>query len=132
MLVRFLMQNLDGDCFKNLLEKACRKPEIIPPNWNPRTHEIGDLVLVKVFVRAGEIFWDKDVLVSNDENGFSAMQKATGFGISSVAKIMAEGKLEGDWQEHRDYWTPFPNNLSYKHVPFEDFNDNLLALGLTL
>jgi len=58
------------------------------------------------------------------------MQKATAFSISSVAKIMAEGKLEGNKEEHRSYHTQHPVNLSYADVPFDEFNNNLKLLKI--
>ena len=41
---------------------------------------------------------------------------------------MAEGKLEGDKEQHRDYHTQYPKNLGYKDIPFEEFNNNLEEL----
>ena len=58
------------------------------------------------------------------------MQKATAFSISSVAKIMAEGKMEGNKEQHRDYWTQYPKSLSYADVPFDEFDKNLRFLGV--
>ena len=58
------------------------------------------------------------------------MQKATAFPVSSVAAIMAQGKLEGNKNQHRDYWTQYPAGLSYADVPFEEFESNLQTLGV--
>ena len=62
--------------------------------------------------------------------GFSAMQKATAFPITSVATLMAEGIFDGDMEQRRDHWIPYPKNLSYSHVPYEKFNERLSLLGL--
>ena len=85
---------------------------------------IKDEVFVVAEVKSGDKKWRKEKVVKSDDN-FSAMQKSTAFSISSVAKIMAEGKLEGDKEQHRDYHTKYPKNLGYKDVPFEEFNNNL-------
>ena len=58
------------------------------------------------------------------------MQKSTAYPISSVAALMAEGALEGNKEQHRDYWTQYPKALSYEDVPFEKFNSNLKKLGI--
>ena len=63
-------------------------------------------------------------------DGFSAMQKATAFPIASVAHLMAEGVFDGDMEQRRDYWIPFPKNLSYSHIPYDKFRDKLTLLGL--
>ena len=86
-----------------------------------------DEVFVVAEVKSGDKKWRKEKVVKSDDN-FSAMQKSTAFSISSVAKIMAEGKLEGDKEQHRDYHTQYPKNLGYKDVPFEEFNNNLEQL----
>ena len=120
-IVKFLMDNLTGDCFRQVFEKGCNgAPNVV------------DVVLLKTLVRSKELVWDKDLLIVGEENGLSGMQQATAFPIASVAKIMAEGKLEGDMEQRGDHWAQFPNNLSYKNVPFEQFNNNLLALGLSV
>ena len=104
--VKFLIDNVSEDCLKQALQNGCSPdPEVV------------DIVLLKVMIQTKELTWDKDAFIlgdKKDENqGFSAMQKATAFSISSVAKIMAEGKLEGNKEQHRDYWTQYPKNLSY-------------------
>ena len=86
-----------------------------------------DEVFVVAEVKSGDKKWRKEKVVKSDDN-FSAMQKSTAFSISSVAKIMAEGKLEGDKEQHRDYHTQYPKNLGYKDIPFEEFNNNLEQL----
>ena len=88
---------------------------------------VKDEVFVVAEVKSGDKKWRKEKVVKSDDN-FSAMQKSTAFSISSVAKIMAEGKLEGDKEQHRDYHTQYPKNLGYKDIPFEEFNNNLEQL----
>tara|TARA_Y100000588_G_scaffold24072_2_gene24108 strand:+ start:861 stop:1976 length:1116 start_codon:yes stop_codon:yes gene_type:complete len=124
-VAKFLLDNVSADCVEEVFAKGCQ----------PKSAVI-DIVMMKIWSNAGELTWEKNALIAGDEenqpNGFTAMQKATAFPISSVAKIMAEGKLEGDHEQHRDYWTQYPSNLSYSHVPIKEFNENLLALGLTI
>ena len=86
-----------------------------------------DEVLVVAEVKGGDNKWRKEKIVRSDDK-FSAMQKSTAFSISSVAKIMAEGKLEGDKEQHRDYYTQYSKNLGYKDIPFDEFNKNLEEL----
>ena len=123
--VKFLIDNVSEDCLKQALQNGCRPdPEVV------------DIVLLKVMIQTKELTWDKDAFILGDKKGenqgFSAMQKATAFSISSVAKIMAEGKLEGNKEQHRDYWTQYPKNLSYSEVPYEDFDYNLRELGINI
>ena len=86
-----------------------------------------DEVLIVAEVKGQDHRWRKEKVIKSDKR-FSAMQKATAFSISSMAKIMAEGKLEGRNQQHRDYWTEYPFSLSYADAPFNEFNDNLEEL----
>ena len=60
---------------------------------------------------------------------FSAMQQATAFPISSVAALMAEGIFDGDKEQHRDYYTQYNKNLSYKDIDFDLFKEKLDVLG---
>ena len=89
----------------------------------------GDIVILKVEIKSGEVSWNKEILVPYDEN-FTAMQKGTAFPISAVASLMAEGYFDGDKEQHRDYWTKYPKNLSYSDIPFEEFNKKIKLLGL--
>ena len=73
--------------------------------------------------------WEEEKNVKADDQ-FSAMQKATAFPISCVALLMAEGKMEGKKHQHRDYWTQYPNALTYADVPFGEFSSRLETLGL--
>jgi len=94
-------------------------------------HAEKDEVIVIAKVHKDNKSWVREKLVKSDDQ-FSAMQKATAFPISSVAALMAEGKLEGNYHQHRDYHTQFPKALSYEDVPFEDFHDNLKKLNFNL
>ena len=124
-VAKFLLDNISKECIEEVFTKGCQHDSRTP-----------DIVMMKIWSNAGELTWEKNAMLAGDEenqpNSFTAMQKATAFPISSVAKIMAEGKLEGDHEQHRDYWSQYPNDLSYSHVPIEEFNKNLLALGLTI
>ena len=94
-------------------------------------HADKDEVIVLADVKGGDKKWHKEILVKSDDK-FSAMQKATAFSISSVAAIMAEGKLEGNKDQHRDYHTQYDKNLGYKDVPFDEFIKNLNKIGLDI
>ena len=120
--VQFLINKCDLD--KQTLEKIFTKG--CPPSVE------GDIVIMKANVWSGEnpsLIWTRQIQINSDEK-FSAMQKATAFSISSVAKIMAEGKMEGNKEQHRDYWTQYPKSLSYADVPFDEFDKNLRFLGV--
>ena len=80
-------------------------------------------------MRAGEILWNKEIIIGYDSE-FSAMQKATAFSISSVASIIGNGKLEGDKEQSGDRWEQYSKTLSYADVPFDEFNKNLKELGI--
>jgi saccharopine dehydrogenase-like NADP-dependent oxidoreductase len=86
-----------------------------------------DEVIVIAKVRKANKTWHKEKLISSDEQ-FSAMQKATAFPISCVASLMAEGKMEGDRDQHRDYYTQYPKTLSYADIPYEEFEARLTSL----
>ena len=73
----------------------------------------------------------KEKWVKSDEQ-FSAMQKATAFSICSVASIMANGEMEGNKEQHRDYWDSYNLALSYADVPFDKFHSNLNKLGIDI
>ena len=87
-----------------------------------------DLVIMKVEINGGDSFWTKEVLIRGGQDrvgGFSAMQKATGFSISSVAKMMAEDFFKKNASQHRDYYDTLPKALSYKHVDYGEFFKNM-------
>ena len=117
-MVRFLIRdcNLDDDTLNKIFLEGCGKAN-------------KDEVFIAAEVSGGDKVWRQEKVIRSDEQ-FSAMQKATAFSISSVAAIMAEGKLEGNKKQHRDYWEQYSPNLSYEDVPFEEFNNNLKKLGL--
>jgi len=117
-MVRFLIRdcNLDDDTLNKIFLEGCGKAN-------------KDEVFVVAEVSGGNKTWRQEKVIKSDEQ-FSAMQKATAFSISSVAAIMAEGKLEGNKEERRGYWLQYPKSLSYADVPFKEFSDNLEKLAL--
>jgi saccharopine dehydrogenase-like NADP-dependent oxidoreductase len=118
-IVKFLIKDCNLD--KEALEKIFTSCGIAQK----------DEVIILAKVHKDNKSWTKEKLVKSDDK-FSAMQKATAFPISSVAALMAEGKLEGDYHEHRDYYDQYPKSLSYANVPFEDFHNNLKKLNFNL
>jgi|TARA_R110000751_G_scaffold302739_2_gene416950 lysine 6-dehydrogenase len=117
-VIRFLIRNaeLSKSCLETIFHNGCED-------------STGDIVLVKAQVRAGEILWNKEIIIGYDSE-FSAMQKATAFSISSVASIIGNGKLEGDKEQSGDRWEQYSKTLSYADVPFDEFNKNLKELGI--
>tara|TARA_Y100000310_G_C20605796_1_gene775398 strand:- start:10 stop:1143 length:1134 start_codon:yes stop_codon:yes gene_type:complete len=118
--VKFLIRKceLDDDCLTPIFENGCASRH-------------GDIVIIKVEIKAGEISWNKEILIPYDDD-FTAMQKGTAFPVSAIASLMAEGYFDGDKEQHRDYWTKYPKNLSYKDIPFEEFNKKINLLGLEM
>ena len=121
--VKFLIRRcgLSDECLMSIFEKGCC--------GSGNRHMDGDIVILKVSIKAGGLEWNKEILVPYDDN-FTAMQKGTAFPISAVASLMAEGYFDGDKEQHRDYWTKYPKNLSYKDIPFKEFNKKINLLGL--
>ena len=119
-MVRFLIRDcgLDDKTLEQIFVQGCG-------------HAKEDEVIVAAKVKSGDKTWKKEILVKSNEM-FSAMQQATAFPISSVAALMAEGLLEGNKDEHRDYYTQYEKNLSYKDIPFNLFEDKLEILGLRI
>ena len=117
-MVRFLIRdcNLDDDTLNKIFLEGCGKAN-------------KDEVFIVAEVSGRDRTWRQEKVIRSDER-FSAMQKATAFSISSVAAIMAGGKLEGNKTQHRDYWEQYSPCLSYEDVPFEEFNRNLKILGI--
>lgn len=119
-IIKFLIRDcsLSDEIMTKIFEEGCG-------------HANKDQVIVLADVKGGDKSWHKEILVNSDEK-FSAMQKATAFSISSVAAIMAEGKLEGNKDQRRDYHTQYDKNLGYKDVPFDEFIKNLNKIGLDI
>jgi hypothetical protein len=80
----------------------------------------------------GKVEWKEELSVFGELDGFSAMQKATAFPITSVATLMAEGVFDGDMEQRKDRWIPYPKSLSYSHVPYDKFRERLSLLGLVV
>ena len=116
--VKFLIRHckLSQECLLDIFNKGCVKPVNV------------DQVIIKVIIKTEESSWEKEVFIPNSLSMFSAMQKATGFSISSVAKMMAEEKLEGDKDQHRDYYTQYSRVLTYKDVNYQEFIENIDVL----
>tara|TARA_Y100000593_G_scaffold17894_1_gene35724 strand:+ start:1499 stop:2653 length:1155 start_codon:yes stop_codon:yes gene_type:complete len=114
--VKLLLRHSDlsEDCLNSVFENGCK-------------YQKGDMVIIKAIIRSGDLTWDKELLVPFNLS-FDAMQVATSSPITAVAKIMAEGKMEGDRDEHRDYYSQYPKNLSYKDVPFDEFDEVIKKL----
>lgn len=115
-IVKFLIRDcdLDDETLTKIFQEGCGTAN-------------KDEVFVVAEVEGKDHKWRKEKIIKSDER-FSAMQKATAFSISSVARIMAEGKLEGDKDQHGDYWTQYSPSLSYADVPFDEFNNSLEEL----
>jgi saccharopine dehydrogenase-like NADP-dependent oxidoreductase len=121
--VRFLIRHakVDDETLGAIFEKGC------PPQ------PFGDVVFMKIIVKGGDIKYDKEILIPHgNTTGFTAMQRATAFPISSVAALMAEGIFDGDKDQHRDHYTQYPKNLAYSDIPYEDFNKNLEKLEISV
>jgi len=118
--VRFLIKecNLSKDCLLEIFKNGC-------------CNAGGDIVLLRALVKAGDVQWKQEKIITADADGdFSAMQKATAYPVSSVAALMADGFFDGKKEQRRDYWTHYPKALSYSDVPFDEFNSNLNKLGV--
>ena len=125
--VQFLIRQseLNDDCLKQIFERGCRKPD------GALGEMTKDMVLMKTKLSGERLKWSKELIVFPQKD-FSAMQRATSSPISAVASLMAEGELEGDREQHRDYWTKYPSKLTYRDIPFEKFNSKLEELGLDI
>ena len=119
-IVRFLMKqaDLDKKSLEQIFTKGCE-------------NKTGDIVLLKVEVNGGDVTWKKEIIVGYDMH-FSAMQKATAFSISSVAKLMAEGFFDERKTQNRGGDLTLSVVLNYSDVPFEEFNKNLEELGIQI
>ncbi|MAF25991.1 hypothetical protein CL634_10535 [bacterium] len=115
-IVRFLIRDckLDDETLNKIFLEGCGKAN-------------KDEVIIVASVHKDNKSWNEEKVIKVDDR-FSAMQKATAFPISSVAAIMAQGKLEGDKEQHRDWWLQHNKSLSYADVPFDEFNKNLITL----
>ena len=116
-MVRFLIRdcNLDDDTLNQIFLKGCGKAE-------------KDEVFIVAEVKGGDKTWRKEKVIKSDKK-FSAMQKATAFPIASVASIMAEREMEGNKEQHRDYWLQYNKSLSYDDIPFDKFNERVNSLN---
>ena len=83
------------------------------------------------FAGSLHIDWKKEAVVGYDDK-FSAMQKSTAFSISSVAALMAEGIFDDRKIQNRGGDIKLPLVLTYRDVPFKDFEKNLTVLGIKI
>ena len=116
-IVKFLIRdcNLDDDTLAKIFVEGCGMAN-------------RDEVIVVAKVDGGDKTWRREILIKSNEM-FSAMQQATAFPISSVAALMAEGVFDGNKEQHRDYYTQYNKNLSYKDIDFDLFKEKLDVLG---
>jgi len=117
--VKFLMKNcsLTDEQMAEIFDKGCRL-------------DIPDLVIIKAYVKKGDLLWSKEILVNSIPGEFSAMQRATSAPIAVVASLMAEGMFDARYEEHRDYKVALPLVLSYKDIPYDEFNKRLTSLKI--
>ena len=117
-IVRFLIREcgLDDFSLEQIFVTGCGKAN-------------KDEVFVVAKVSGENKTWKQEKVIKSDDK-FSAMQKATAFPISSVAALMAEGVLEGNKDQHRDYYTQYPKNLGYGDILFDEFRKKLYSLGV--
>ena len=105
-VVKFLIRNsnLDNECLNKIFKNGCPSKE----------GQTLDGVIIKVIIKGENETWDKEVLVKYGNGTFSAMQKSTAFSISSVAKMILDGRFKKE-----DFV------LEYKDVDYEIFIKNL-------
>ena len=120
-IIKFLIRDceINEECLLQVFEKS-----------KPNKHNVKDLVIIKVMIQAKDSHWEKELAIPCSNN-FSAMQKATAFSISSVAKMMAEDFFNKNAPQHRDYYDFPPKALSYKHVDYDEFMKNINTLRVS-
>ena len=125
------VKNENITCTKFLMKDCGLSDEQMAEIFNKGCNlDIPDLVIIKAYVKKGDLLWNKEILVNSIKDEFSAMQRATSGPISVVASLMAEGMFDARYDEHRDYKIRLPLVLSYKDVPYEEFNKRLTILGI--
>jgi len=115
-IVRFLIRDcgLEDEVLNRIFTRGCG-------------YATKDEVIVVARVHKDNKTWNEEKVVKVDDR-FSAMQRATAFPASAVAALMAEGVFDGEKSQCRGYWDCFSKNLSYKDVPFEEFDKKLTSL----
>ena len=106
-IIKMLLKSkINHDCVREVFEKTCA------PSTHAAKH---DLVIIKCIVtgESGET-WDKEFMMK-DFDGFSAMQKATSFGICAVAQQIINEDISG-------------GKLTYKDVNYDKFIENVSTL----
>ena len=112
------------DIVKFLLRDCKLEYDVMSQIFNSCGVPKNDIVIMIAQVTKDNAVWREEKLIKSDAN-FTAMQKATAFPISAVAKLMAEGELEGDKAQHRDYYTQHCKSLKYSDIPYDKFKENL-------
>lgn len=106
-LIKILLDKriaIDKSCAQEVIEKACSPKGALG---------IEDQVIIKC-VAVGEFgaVWDKEFLLKSSLSNFTAMQKATSFGLSCVANQILNEDITG-------------GRLTYKDVNYAKFNEYL-------
>ena len=106
-IVNFLIRDCDlsDECLREIFLKGCDAYS-------------EDMVVVRCVVTKGDVQWKKEFSIKSDN--LSAMQKGTAFSIASVADLIARRRMTGT------------RAVSYKNIPFDEFNKNLNKLGIIL
>lgn len=117
-IVRFLIRDchLPDKCLKQIFQVGCSSHA-----------DKGDIVIISSFVKKGDLDFKKEIVVTAS-GGCSAMQLATATPISVVADLMAQGFFDDRQEQHKDHWVKLPIVLSYKDIPFEQFDKKLREL----
>ncbi len=106
-LIKILLSKqtgIDEHCSKDVIAKACSPEGALG---------VEDQVIIKC-IAIGEFgsIWDKEFLIKSNLSNFTAMQKATSFGLSCVANQILNKDIEG-------------GRLTYKDVNYSKFNEYL-------
>lgn len=116
-IVKFLIRKcqLDNECLDKVFRNGCA----------PHKGKILDAVIIKVIIKGKHQTWDKEILVGYGNGIFSAMQKATAFSISSVAKMILDGKFNKENQSSDIFKCGSNFILGYKDIDYGVFMENL-------
>jgi saccharopine dehydrogenase-like NADP-dependent oxidoreductase len=128
-IIKFLIRDceLDDAALAKIFTKGLQTEETI--------HDVVVVIAEAKSVTSG-LKWRREITIKGDHlqhvSSFTAMQKGTAFPIAAVARLIAEGEMEGDKDQHRDYYTQYPKALSYRDVPFDKFKTYLKELNLEI
>jgi saccharopine dehydrogenase-like NADP-dependent oxidoreductase len=117
-IIRFLLDKCEysDDQMAKIFEKGCGIAE-------------KDVVIILAEVHKEDIVWKKELKITTDFQ-FSAMQRATAFPISAVARMMAEGIFDNRIVQNRGGDIKLPLQLTYRDIPFDKFKKYLNELNL--